>query len=131
MKQSITLSIGLFTIASIYSMGNVTNKARSAHMHISTQASQLIQSDIDETTLGKWKKLFEDAQEFQKAHPQFPYLHLARRPGQGPDARSIINTAPIVINLLEHKCVEQEKLKKIVYNFGKQYMLKLATLPKH
>lgn len=131
MKKHIALLIILFATERTECMMHKTNEENiSAHLKISKQAAQLIQSDINATTIDKWKEILEQAKKFKEANPNFPYLHLARRAGQGPDAQSIITAAPIVIDILEHKCVEQNKLKKIEYNFGKEYLVKLITAPK-
>jgi hypothetical protein len=127
MKRHIALIIGLFTINSIQSMENINEQNRYEHMRLSQQAAQLIRSDVDETTVAKWKDLLKEAKEFDKANPKFPYLLLARRPGQGPDARSITNAAPVVIDFLQGKCLEQQKLKKLRYSLGDQYILKLIA----
>ena len=127
MKHYIMLFIGLFTIHTIQSMQNINDQNRHEHMRISNQAAQLINSSIDENSVAKWKDLLKEAQQFQKENPKFPYLLLARRAGQGPDAQSITIAAPIVIDLLHGKCVEQEKLKKLRYSFGDKYLLKLLT----
>ena len=125
MKPLIVLLIVFFTIHSIQSMQNVNDANRYEHMRISNQAAQLINNDVDENSVAKWKDLLKEAQHFQRENPKFPYLLLARRSGQGPDAQSITTAAPIVIDLLNGKCVEQEKLKKLRYSLGDKYLLKL------
>lgn len=131
MKPYIALLIIMFTVNNTECMIRKLNEENvSEHLKISKQAEQLLNSNIDASTVDKWKDVLAQARKFKETHPQFPYLHLARRPGQGPDAQSIITAAPIVIDFLQHKCVEQDNLKKIEYNFGKQYLVKLVTLPK-
>lgn len=132
MNRYIVLIISLFTLTNLYSMGNGTTSQEAIYDHnrLSKKASVLIHSEINEATITQWKELLEEAHKFKDNNPQFPYLRLARRPGQGPDAQSIISTVPLVIDLLEDKCLEGNKLKKISRNFGRHYILKLLAVPK-
>lgn len=128
--QNIILCIMLFAITRIYSMDNVCTNVLHNHNIIALQGAHLIQANINSATAEKWRSLLDQASEFQKNNPDFPYRLLARSPGYGPDAQGIANAAPVVIAFLEKEYITLEHLNKFRFSLGTPYIARLMKYRK-
>lgn len=111
-------------------MEHTSDEALGKHRMIAEQGAQLINSEISTNTADKWRSLLDQAHEFQKNNPDFPYRLLARSPGYGPDAQGIANAAPVVIACLEKKDITLEHLNKFRFSLGKPYIARLMKYRK-